>query len=83
LASQRDFHSGRSTTEQIFEKPREYVKDVYTCFVSTEEAYDRVLREKLLGVLWEYGADGRVLLAVKSLYMPAQKFLTVWAGLPD
>ena len=66
--------SGRSTTDQtftlqqIFEKSWEYAKDVYTCFVDLEKAYDRVPREKLLEVLREYGVDGRLLLCVKSLY---------------
>jgi len=36
-----------------------YVKDVYTCFVEVERAYDRVLREKLWGVLREHGVDDR------------------------
>jgi len=37
------------------------------CFVDPEKSYDRVPREKLWEVLWEYSADGRLLLAVKSL----------------
>jgi len=51
-----------------FEKSCEYTKDVYICFVDLEKAYDRVPREKLWGVLREYGVDGRLLLAVKSLH---------------
>jgi len=56
--TQCGFYRGRSTTEQIFtlqqifEKCREYVKNVYTCFVDLEKAYNRVPREKLWGVLW-------------------------------
>ena len=56
-----NFHS-----KQIFEKFWEYVKDIYACFVDLEKAYDRVPCEK--GVLREYVVDGRLLLAVKSLY---------------
>jgi len=37
---------------------REYAKDVYTCFVDLEKAYDRVPCEKLRGVLRESGVDG-------------------------
>jgi len=45
------FLSGRSiadqilTLQQIFEKFWEYAKDVYTCFVDPEKAYDQVPRE--------------------------------------
>jgi len=42
--------------------------NVYTCFVDNEKAYDRVPREKLWGMLREYGVDGHLLMAVKSLY---------------
>jgi len=34
-----------------------------TCFVDLEKAYNRVPREKLWGMLWEYGVDGCLLLA--------------------
>jgi len=37
-------------------------------FLDLEKAYDRVLREKLWGVLREYGADDHLLQAVKSQY---------------
>ena len=56
------------TLQQIFEKSWEYAKDVYTCFVYLEKAYDRVPREKVCGVLREHGVDTRLLLAIKSLY---------------
>ena len=68
------FRPGRSTTDQIFtlrqifEKSWEYAKDVYACFVDLEKAYDRVPREKLWKVLQEYGIDGHLLVAIKSLY---------------
>jgi len=45
----------------------EYAEDVFTCFVDLDKAYDRVPCEKLWGVLLEYGVDGRLLLAIKSL----------------
>ena len=52
------------TLQQIFEKRWEYAKDVYTWFL--EKAYDRIHREKLWGMLLEYGVDGRLLLGVKQ-----------------
>ena len=74
---------GRSTTDQIFtlqqifEKSWEYAKDVYTCFVDLEKAYDRVTHEKLSGVFRENGGDDRLLLAVKSLYPCSEIFVLV------
>jgi len=50
-----------STHQQIFEKTWEYAKDIYTCFVDFRKVHDRVPLEKRLGVLWEYGVDGRLL----------------------
>jgi len=74
---------GRSTTnqiftlQQIFEIPWEYAKDVYTCFVDLEKAYDRVTREKLSGVFRGNGVDDRLLLAIKSLYSSSEVFVLV------
>ena len=59
--TQCGFHPGRSTTDQIFtlnqifKKSWEHAKDVYTCFIDLEKAYDRVPREKLWGVLGVHG----------------------------
>jgi len=36
-----------------------------TCFVDLEKAYNWVPREKLWGLLWEYGVDGCLFLALK------------------
>jgi len=69
--TQCGFRCGGSTTEQIstlqqiFEKSWEHAKEVYTCFVHLGKVYGRVPREKFLGVLWEYGVDGCLMLAVK------------------
>jgi len=54
--------------QQIFEESWEYAEDVYARFIDIEKAYYWVSRKKLQGVLQEYGADGRLLLVVKSLY---------------
>ena len=72
------FRPGRSTTGQIFtlgsifEKFLGYAKDVFACFVDPEKAYDRILRDKLWRVLQEYGIDGHLLMAIKSLYCQAE-----------
>ena len=51
-----------------FQEIWEYAKEVYTCFVNLEKAYDRVPRDKLWAVLLEYDVRGQLLTAIKSLY---------------
>jgi len=69
--TQCGFCPGRSTTEeisslqQIFKKLWEHVKDLYTCFVYLGKVYGQVSREQLWVMLWEYGVDACLLLAVK------------------
>ena len=68
------FRPGRSTTDkifimrQIFDKSWEYAKDVFAYCVDLEMAYERVPRDKFWRVLQEYGIDGHLLMAIKSLY---------------
>jgi len=72
--TQCGFSPGRGTTDQIlpiqqiFQKSWEYAKDVYTCFVDPEKADGRFPRAKRWGVLRGNDIDGRLLLAVTSLY---------------
>ena len=42
--------------------------DVIACFDDLEKTYDRVPQDKLWKELQEYGIDGHLLMAVKSLY---------------
>ena len=58
--------------QQIFEKSWEYAKEVNACFVDLEKAYDRIPRDKLWAVLLQYGIDGQLLNAIKSLYMHSE-----------
>ena len=72
--SQRGFHPGCSTMDpiftlkQIFEKSWEYGKNIFACFVDLEKAYNRVSRDKLWKVSWEYGVDGRLIHGIKAFY---------------
>jgi len=67
--TQCGFRRCRSTADQIcalqqiFDKCWEIPK--LTCFVDLGKGYNRVPREKLWGVLVEYGVDGCLLLAFK------------------
>ena len=69
-----DFRPGRSimdqifALQQIFERSWEYAKEVNACFVDLEKAYDRIPGDKLWAVLLQYGIDGQLLNAIKSLY---------------
>ena len=59
--------------QQIFEKSWEYAKKVNACFVNLEKAYDRIIsRDKPGAVLLQYGIDGQLLTAIKSLYMHSE-----------
>ena len=50
---------------QIFEKSWEYIKDVFTCFVDLDKAFDWVPLDKLWRVLQEYGIGGHLLMAIE------------------
>ena len=50
---------------QVFEKSWKYAKEVYTCFVDLEKAYDHVPRDKLWAVLL-------LLAAIKLLYKQSE-----------
>ena len=60
------FCPGRSTMDQIFAlqqvfgKSWKYAKEVYTCFVDLEKAYNCVSRDKLWPVLLEYDVKSQL-----------------------
>jgi len=60
------FRPGRSTTDQI-SLSRKLLRNIGTS-THALSTYDRVPREKICGLLREHCVDGRLLLAVKSLY---------------
>ena len=49
--------------QQIFEKSWKYTKEVNACFVDLEKAYDRIPRDKLWVVLFQYGIGDQLLTA--------------------
>ena len=48
------------------------MNEVNACFVDLEKAYDCIPRDKLWAVLLHYGVGGRLLTAIKSLYMHSE-----------
>ena len=76
--AQCGFRPGRSTMDQIFalqqvfEKLWEYAKEVCTCFVDLEKAYDRVPKDKLWAVLLEYDVRAQLLAVIKLLYKQSE-----------
>lgn len=83
------FCPGHGTTDQIFTLARilegawDYAHPVYMCFVDLEKAYDRVPREILWEVLWEYGVRGSLLRASQSLYIQSESCVQVLCSKSD
>ena len=80
---QSGFRRGRGCVDQIFivrqicEKYLANGKDVYFAFLDLEKAYDRVDRDAMWNVLRLYGIGGRLLQAVKSLYVGSKACVRV------
>ena len=58
--------------QQVFEKSWKYAKEVNTCFVDLEKAYDHVPRDKQWEVLLEYNVRGQLLAAIKIIVQTAR-----------
>uniref|UniRef100_A0AAR2LJT3 Reverse transcriptase domain-containing protein n=1 Tax=Pygocentrus nattereri TaxID=42514 RepID=A0AAR2LJT3_PYGNA len=77
------FRPGRGTMDQLFtlsqivEGAWEFANPVYMCFVDLEKAYDRVPRDILWEVLWEYGVPGLLLRAIQSLYSRSESCVRI------
>ena len=63
---------------QIMGKSYEWNRELYLCFIDLEKAYDRVPRGKLLSVLRDYGIGGKLLQAIKGLYLDSQAAVKSW-----
>ena len=80
---QGGFRRGRGCMDQVFvvrqicEKYLAKGKDVYFAFMDLEKAYDRVDRDAMWNVLRMYGVGGKLLGAVKSLYVGSRACVRV------
>ena len=54
--------------KQVIEKMIERDRVMFMAFIDLEKAYDSVCREKLWGILAEYGVRGKLLRSIKALY---------------
>ena len=50
------------------ERAQEVQKDVFTCFVDYEKAFDKVRLQKLFEILKNLGVDGKDLRLITNLY---------------
>ncbi|XP_067001635.2 LINE-1 retrotransposable element ORF2 protein isoform X1 [Anabrus simplex] len=55
--------------QQVIEKCYERNRQSCLCFVDLEKPYDRVPREKMFAILGDYGIKGRLLKAIKGIYV--------------
>ena len=60
------------TIRQLSEKVLEKNRQMAVACVDLEKAYDKVCREKLWHMLGEYGVKGKLMKAVRSLYVGSQ-----------
>ena len=80
---QGGFRRGRGCMDQVFivrqicEKYLAKGKNVYFAFMDLEKAYDRVDRDAMWNVLSMYGIGGKLLGAVKSLYVGSEACVRV------
>lgn len=73
--NQNGFRKGRSTLSQILairrilEEMRKLNKDAFLCFVDFKKAFDSISREKMFEILKLYGLPGKIISAIKALYV--------------
>ena len=71
---QAGFRKGRGTSDQIgsicciIEKPREFHKNIYFCFIDYAKAFDCMDHNKLWKILKETGIPGHMTCVLRNLY---------------
>uniref|UniRef100_A0A8C9TUR8 Reverse transcriptase domain-containing protein n=1 Tax=Scleropages formosus TaxID=113540 RepID=A0A8C9TUR8_SCLFO len=89
LEEQCGFHPGRGTLDQLYTLTRvlegswEFAQPVHMCFVGLEKAFDRVPRGILWEVLRNYGVQGLLLRAVRSLYDQSRSLVCLASSKSD
>ena len=73
----------RISVRQICKMYRRKGKDVYLAFLDLEKAYDRADREAMWNMMRLYGVGGKLLKAVKSLYVGSKVCVRVGNEMSD
>ena len=81
---QAGFRKGRRTRDQIanvhwiMEKPREFQKNIYFCFIDYAKAFDCVDHNKLWKILKEMGIPDDLACLLRNLYAGQEHGTTDW-----
>ena len=86
---QAGFRKGRGTRDQIanilwiIEKPREFQKNIYLCFINYAKAFDCMDHEKLWKALREIGILDHLTCLLKNLYAGQEATVRTLCGTTD
>ena len=86
---QAGFRKGRGTRDQIanilwiIEKPREFQKNIYLCFINYAKAFDCMDHEKLWKALREMGILDHLTCLLKNLYAGQEATVRTLCGTTD
>ena len=89
LDVQNEFRKGRGTTDQIanilwlIEKAREFLKNVYFCFIDYAKAFDCVDHSKLWKILKEMGIPDHLTCLLRNLYAGQEAEVRTGHGTTD
>ena len=89
LDVQADFRKGRGTRNQIanicwiFEKAREFQKNIYFCFIDYAKAFDCVDHNKLWKILKEMGIPNHLTCLLRNLYVGQEAIVRNGNGKTD
>ena len=86
---QAGFRKGRGTRDQIanicwiIEKPREFQKNIYFCFIGYTKAFDCVAHNKLWKILKELGISDHLTCLLRNLYAGQETTVRTGHGTMD
>ena len=86
---QASFRKGRVTRDQIanihwiFEKAREFQKNIYFCFIDYAKAFDCVGYHKLWKILKEMGIPDYLICLLRNLYAGQEAIVRTGHGTTD
>ena len=86
---QAGFRKGRGTRDQIanicwiMEKPREFQKNIYFCFIDYAKTFDCVDHNKLWKILKEMGIPDHLTCLLRNLYAGQEETVRTGLGTTD